>query len=184
MDRMNDQERGTFYGKQSSTSRSSDEHTASEGSEDDVIERSAKQARYVDWYQPKVGENEYEQITEDQRENMADKPLKQVRFKDWQVQDLVADENDGSSYKEEEAKTMQGVAEFEERQAQQKNQYLTKLANGNELAMIHLGTINEDEDEESEGDEKSFDEEAETRKRQLKETQEKAKKAMLAKKKE
>lgn len=30
---------------------------------------------------------------------------------------MVADENEGSSYVEEEAKTMQGVAEFEERQA-------------------------------------------------------------------
>jgi len=42
MDRMNDQEKNTFYGKQSSTSRSSDEHTASDGSDEDIIERSAK----------------------------------------------------------------------------------------------------------------------------------------------
>ena len=85
----------------------------------------------------------------------------------------------------EECKT-QGVVEFEERQAREKNKYLAKLANGNELAMLHLGTINEDEDEESEGDAKSSeDEEAEARKRELvkkKETADKVKKAMIAQK--
>lgn len=78
------------------------------------------------------------------------------------------------------------MVEFEERQAREKNKYLAKLANGNELAMLHLGTINEDEDEESEGDAKSSeDEEAEARKRELvkkKETADKVKKAMIAKK--
>jgi hypothetical protein len=53
------------------------------------------------------------------------------------------------------------VAEFENRQTREKAKYLSKVANGNELAMIHLGTINEDEDEESEKSEKSFDNEAE-----------------------
>lgn len=39
---------------------------------------------------------------------------------------------------------------------------MSKVANGNELAMIHLGTINEDEEEESQTSEKSFDAEAES----------------------
>lgn len=39
---------------------------------------------------------------------------------------------------------------------------MSKVANGNELAMIHLGTINEDEEEESQKSEKSFDAEAES----------------------
>jgi len=43
---------------------------------------------------------------------------------------------------------------------------LSNLANGNELAMVHLGTINEDEDDDEE-DEKSFDAEDEAKKQKL-----------------
>lgn len=53
--------------------------------------------------------------------------------------------------------------EFEARKAEEKNNYLSNLANGNELAMVHLGTINEDEDDDDE-DEKSFDAEVEAKK--------------------
>lgn len=52
--------------------------------------------------------------------------------------------------------------EFEARKAEEKNNYLSNLANGNELAMAHLGTINEDEDDYE--DEKSFDAEVEAKK--------------------
>lgn len=101
---------------------------------------------------------------------MDDKSIKQARFKEWSVADLVQDENEGQSYfnvdDEEESKTIQGVAEFEERKSREKAKYLSKVANGNELALIHLGTINEDEDEESEKSEKSFDEEAEIREKE------------------
>lgn len=115
---------------------------------------------------------------------MEESSLKQARFKEWSVADLVGDENEGQVYSddEEESKTIQGVAEFENRQTREKAKYLSKVANGNELAMIHLGTINEDEDEESEKSEKSFDNEAEIQEKRKKEIDVKRNEASKARK--
>ena len=75
---------------------------------------------------------------------MDERPLKQMRFKDWEVENLINNDNDAGVTDANEL-TLQGTVEFEERKQQEQDRFCSKLANGNELAMIHLGTINEDE---------------------------------------